>query len=592
MAGVKESSNYKKQAESENVVKKKHLAASSNGDLNEVLQSTGDIDVNMSDDEALDEVNEDVAKLRFAPTIKRRRSSNYRPSYFYDQSTVRHLKDGVNLEMLPMIIIARIFSHLLTPDLLNICVASRLLYVPAVIHLYNKIMIIDRLKNQQLYEFLKITFDGMYGNFGTVCKFLNLPKLINVLNNQKLANHVRLVLFVDDSLDFENEVNLRHLIRLTFQVSGLTELVNPSLGVDRIHRLSLSHLTKLTVCLRRSSQSTVTTQAFNFPLLKNLTVLYENDDANKPQLEKLAESLVQTDVLSQLLLLEFKQLADVNLKLLNETNNNNTMTSIWTHFFYMVDYLSPTEKKYGNLQKLSVDGSINDHGVEISRILQASFQLANLKHLNLDITEFSHLNEPHYENNKDLLINMAQKCETLEALSITPTYNCLKCQLNLVINSLNLLSGQLRELYVKFETLNLTHTKSLYHTILESQPNLQKLVLYDKSNEFNNGQEMSRYIPGPKFAEFERGNFNIELLIKNYPTELTFEQHIQLTEGTMKMFYQQNHDSLVEYLEHYLQMFELDLGKILTELQLVLYMSINNMEIIKGTKAQFIGIKK
>lgn len=522
------------------------------------------IDGSKRKDSEEEDVVEEMPSLRDKFPRIRRRSSNFRPTNFYDKALIK--SEGVNLEMLPLVIITKIFTNLATSDLLNVCVSSRLLYVPAMMQLYKRILIIND-EDDQLYLFIKQMIDQLPSNFGTICKCKNMSKLSNVLKNKKIGNQVRLIIFVNDKLDFNNALNYEQLLRLTEQGNMLTEFINPCITADIADKLELNHVRSLTFALKPCDLKRT---QYNFPSLRSLTVLYENDPSNIKSMEQLALGLASSTVLDNLNELEFKELADMNLKALNEVNENLNKSSIWIHFFTVLQH---HPKRY-SLTKLVLDGAINSQGREIARVLNQRFDLTCLEELNLDIVEFSHLNEHHYENQNDLLINMASYCTKLKKLAITPTFNCLKCQLELTINTLNNLRGKLISLDVKFETLNYSHTKRIYHTILASQGNLQQLILYDKSNEFHNASNMIKHVSN--FTAFERGTFSIGLFLKHFPQQLTFEQYLQLVH-TMNSFYSANGRLLAVYLGEYLKELELSSELVMNQLPSLRYLFVNHI---------------
>lgn len=531
-----------------------------------------------SDDIAINEINDTIRDpINFAPRI-RRRSSNFRPTHFYDPSTIKTSDGALNLEMLPMILITRIFNNVLTKDLLNICVTSRLLYLPAIFHLYRKIIIVadDNDDDRLVYSFIKQTIDNMDYNFGTISRRKNMPKLAAALKNHKLGSQVKqLVLINDKALTSQGDSSLRILMRLTKQMTSLTEFINPSLDLCHINRLNLNLVTKLAVVVKQSDKSLVSGR-LNVPNVKSLTIFYENKHSNKVKIETFAKALLNSGVLNHLNELEFKEVTDMNLQLLNENNNNKPITSIWIDFFKTIYHSDIQPLKFGNLQKLRLDGFIDNQGIEVALIIDRTFLLQTLKLLELYVSEFSHLNEPHYENHNDLLINMALKCNSLDYLVITPTYNCLKCQLDLTLRSMEILKGQLTHLNVKFETLNFNHTKKILDTIIDTQSNVECLKVYDKSNAFNNQAEMIKYLAS-NYNEFERGNFNVDLFIQAYGCLLTFNQYNRLLHSTMDSFYTENHQQLGDYMDHYLERFNLSGTMILDRMRHLSHLSVNNV---------------
>ncbi|CAH6719249.1 hypothetical protein CLIB1444_02S04236 [[Candida] jaroonii] len=468
----------------------------------------------------------------------RRKSSNFRPNLYYDSALIQ---SKTEFELLPVITLIKIFSYLNTTDLLSICLTSRLFYLPAIINLYEKIIIIN--DDETLIKFVKNMVD--YADLGTIVNFKNIDKLLGVIEHtDKVGRHIKRLIILNDKIDFDNDSNYLKLQTLISKIH-LIQLINPSLNINRLESLNLSTLKYLSITIKQDNH-----KAFDIklPNLKALKVYYENKEFNKVKFQILAKNLVKNKIIDNLNKLEFEELIVKDLKLMNESNNNLQL-AIWIDFFIELNILK--FQKYTSLTTLSIDGFINNQGYQICQLMNLIFDLKNLQVLKYNIKEFSHLNEVHYENDHNLLINLLTS-SNLKCLMINPTFDCLTCQLNMILKMLKMV--QLDTLDLKFEFLNLDNVKQLI-TSINNQSNLKQLKLYDKSNEFANEHEFKKLI-GDRFNDFERINFNLQLLQKYDAIDYQFDR---ISMFAFNEFYKSNSDNIAEYLNNYLKVIGLDI---------------------------------
>lgn len=495
----------------------------------------------------------------------RRKSSNFRPNLYYDSALIQRKTE---FELLPIITLIKIFSYLNTSDLLSICLTSRLFYLPAIINLYEKIIIIN--DDETLIKFVKNMVD--YADLGTIVNFKNIDKLLRVIENtEKVGRHIKRLVILNDKIDFDNDSNYLKLQTLISKIH-LIQLVNPSLNINRLESLNLDTLKYLSITIKQDNH-----KAFDIklPNLKALKVYYENKEFNKVKFQILAKNLVKNRIIDNLEKLEFEELIVKDLKLMNESNNNLQL-AIWIDFFIELNMLK--FKQYNNLIELAIDGFINNQGYQICQLMNLVFDLKNLKVLKYNIKEFSHLNEIHYENDHNLLINIIT-ISKLKSLTINPTFDCLTCQLNMILKMLKIVD--LEQLDLKFELLNFDNVKQLA-TAITSQDNLRYLKLYDKSNEFANEHEFKKLI-GDKFNDFERINFNLQLIQKYDAID---HQYDRISMFAFNEFYKINSKNIAEYLNNYLKVIGLDIHqfKYLTKL------NINNIGVMNNNGYKLMNI--
>lgn len=479
-----------------------------------------------------DELHEITA---FSRPRQRRRSSRFRPSYFYDSDSISHL---LSIEMLPIVTLLKIFSYVTTKDLLNLCLTSRMFYLPAVVRLYQDVVVVEDL---MMLEFVTNIISHLGYHYCTIINMTQFQLLVSVLQNEKLSKHVS-SLIIMGNVKQVNWTSIRHL--------NLKQYVNPTSDMS-LSRPNLSNVVSLSFSIKQDNH---TDYGFILPNLKTLKVYYENNEINSTKFKKLALALEDAGVFDHLAGLEFEELVVKDLNLLNETNLNLKL-AIWINFFLQ---LQESNVKYNGLRRLVLDGFVN--GVEFCDVLDKVFQLNLLTDLKLSVKEFSHLNNSHFDNDHSLLVQLSRRCSNLQNVCISPTFDCLSCQLHLLHEALMELESQLITLNVRFEVTNFDNTKRIYKMIADYQPFLKLLSLYDKAREFSDEKDLMVHL-GSEFTTLEKINFYLQLFGRHYPIEISPVTWTTILTKIYGGFYARNQIQLSEYIIEYLDLVEVSISK-------------------------------
>lgn len=393
--------------------------------------------------------------------------------------------------MLPIIVLIRIFLFLETTDLLTICQTSRLFYLPAISVLYKHITVVE--------ETLAV-FNALKDVFGTVALYRNVSKLSQVLKNDKISSLVvSLDVLVDLPVnDLVDKINVRQLT-----------------CIYPIREMRLPRVLQLCVAVGGGSFE------WFAPLLRKLKILYD-DSTNMSQL---GYYLVKSDTVHQLTSLELQRkgegLADLNR--MNRFNDDEDCVG-WVHLFKV---LASHNCKLQRLEKLAIEGFVTG---DVGSLFDQTINVKLLTHLDYRVKQYSHLHQVHYENNNNILCHLIH--DKLTHLTIRPTYDCLKCQYNMIYNAM---VDSLQYLDIEFEFLTIKDALTLAKRI-KQLPNLKQLRFYDRTNQFVNQTKLSKAI-GDKFEQIEfeitifKSKNPIDLLVKEWAEVYKrLEKHVGITD--------------------------------------------------------------
>lgn len=384
-----------------------------------------------------------------------------------------------------MPLLIKIFQFLDTKDLLNICLVSRLFYLPAISVLYNHITVVDKT--------LRV-LDALKDQLGTFAMYDNIDKLYNVLENKKINDLVMSMDILVDKPVILDKINVRQLT-----------CIHP------IKDLRLPRAQSL--CIAISGYEWFT------PLLRKLKILYDNNTS----MTQLGYYLVKSDIVHQLTSLELcrKEEGMSDLNRMNRMNDVEECVS-WVHLFRVLASHNCKMK----LQKLAIDGFVTG---EVGMLFDQTIDNRHLTHLDYQVKQYSHLHQVHYENDNNVLSHLVH--DQLTHLTVKPTHDCLKCQYKMMHNAM---VDSLQYLDVEFEFLTTKDTLALVKRI--EQLKLKHLRFYDRTNQFVNQNKLSKAI-GKKFEQIQfelmvfRMHNPIDLLVKEWAEVYKrLERHVDISE--------------------------------------------------------------
>lgn len=408
-------------------------------------------------------------------------------------------QEGVTLEQLPVMMLADIFDHLRTPDLLKVCIASKYFYLPAAIRLYQRIVITDHL----LYSYARKFLNLWQHNYGTAVLVDQLAHLVQVLGeNEKLALLVHTVI-VTQSGEIPNFQDL-------LNAASVKELYY--INDDQIPQRLLNNVISLTTSIRPKLIA---------PMLSELHICNPGDDTDSDNYRRLALCMLENSTHQNLRILAFENTEDRNLRSLNMLNNDTERPQAgWIQFF---GAFAQQQVKL-RVRKLILEGYVRDTGIKIAGLLHETIDLDTLDSLALLCTELSHAHASHFDSSSTLLENLTKHTTSLTELSISPTDDCLTCQTHAITNALrDNLRGKLESLLVVFESPNSETSENVKLAILQYQPNLLKLRFCDKTTQSRLRTEIYHVLNSQEISEWEHGAFyNYRIRKGFFPNSFTY----------------------------------------------------------------------
>lgn len=548
----------------------------------------------------MDNFSENFTKNR----RRRRRSSTFRPGYEGYPQDIRRL--GRGLEGLPLIIQSKIFSYLDTGDVLNMCLVSKLVYFPAILQLYHRIIIWD--DAEMISEVKKYT-TLLEKNYGTLIHTSKLEQLLLVLcGSRKLALEVKCLVFIgeiDSSQimrsggDFLNPLtslneNLHENLQGNAQISQIPQpFQNHTIG-NLLHHTLFNHLKLhdfIFPSLPFSSLSSLTSSPnfnsirslsiscglyndnptpLNLPNLTHLRVSYKNEKSFQISMEILASSLISS--LPHVISLEFIESQDKEkLEILNSLNNLSLdqISVTWVYFFISLR----RRNVHLSLESLALDGNIGNQASDIAGLVAEVIDLSLLRDLQLNIQEKSHLQSTHQEFMESFqnfqesspiptsfLSLLTIHTPSLEGLAINPTYNCLFCQHYSTIQTLqHILPHKLLDLLVNFESPSLHYANEIISAICNFQTRVCNLRVYDKSRAINDQRMLRKCLQSQELISLYEHALYYDDLIQNVLSQTTFTSQLSslsdnfLINDVMLRFIELSAPAgLTEFLAYYL----------------------------------------
>lgn len=392
----------------------------------------------------------------------RRKLSLFRPhNWRYPQITPTPVRDSLSLEMLPVVLLEYIFDFLQTPHLLQICRLSKYFYLPAVNRLYKKLIITG---DDLALNYAKSHLKNWNMNYGTAISPRNLPRLVGAI-----APNIKLALLI------------RHVVvTCTNHTSHLARL------------LELTHVTTLycTKPLSLPPHILGTIQDLLCALggsiwggqLRELRISHTNTVIDSKKYEDLAKALVASNTHASLRSLVLETADDErDLRRLNMINQSRGLGNgaSWPIFFRV---LAGAGVKL-NLATLGFDGHFEGAAVSLAELLCLAVELDHLHTLELRCTEVLHGHGQHSSLSTTILDELTQRTPLLRNLDVSPTDNCLTCQMASVSNTISKnLPNQLEQLLLVIESPIQASAESVRMLLIRHQPNLRKLKLVDRSS--------------------------------------------------------------------------------------------------------------
>lgn len=442
-----------------------------------------------------------------------RRSSAFRPhDWKYPPQATTSL-----LELLPIAVLSSIFENLQTADLLTICVVSKYLYLPAAAELFRKIIISD---DNLILEYATTKLRRWGRNFGTIVKSQNVGLLVDVLReNAKLAELVAVLVVSSPCNALDDLLNVTQIRELhTAEHFGIGE-------------------TKCFDLIRRASVPL--SSALPFSNLSELRILYSSTSNATAVFAELADSLVASNI--QLSILNIEEFEDRDIRQLNRMNTGSELAP-WIPFFETLVKLSVKLK----LRALGLDGFLGHHGARVAEILARSVEIDTLESLQLCCRETSHSHSAHFDVRTTLLENLTKRTSLLTELAINPTYDCLTCQEQSIIASLENSPG-LDLLLAVLESPNSASADTVKRTILLSQGKLRNLRWKENAGE-DRARFSARLSPVQNSA-WEHGSFyEFKLRRFIFPSMMSDLHPVQFTTDPLAMLVESGKQAMRDFL--------------------------------------------
>lgn len=441
------------------------------------------------------------------PPASRRRSSAYRPhNWTYPVLVLPIHRESISLEQLPVVTLARIFDLLSTGDLLNVCVASKYFYLPAVMKLYRRIVITNKLLASYARQFLT-NWDA---NYGTAMVADKAPQFLEVIgHNEKLALLVHTIIVTEtDPVPLLPEILLATNVKELYYVDD-----------GHIPQKILNNMLKLTASIKVPLIA---------PLLTELRLCNFDTDSSPDNYRMLAVCMLENETYHNLHTLAFEITDDRNLRKLNRLNTDfERPVAGWVLFFAAFVQLGVKLQ----LSSLTLEGHVRDSGTQIASLLNEAVDLDYLTSLALLCSELSHAHVPHYDNSTTLLENLTKHTSSLTNLAISPSDDCLTCQVAAITHTLlTNIAGQLKNLLVVFESPNPATADSVKMAIVENQRNLVKLRFREKTTQGGLKSEIYHNLDPAVISDWEHGAYyNYRIRRDFFPTCSTFMEGPQIT---------------------------------------------------------------
>lgn len=411
--------------------------------------------------------------------------------------------EAILLEQLPVFILARIFDLLSTTDLLNVCVASKYFYLPAVIRLYRRIII----TNELLVSYARQFLTDWDSNYGTAIVASSTSKLLEVIaENDKLALLVHSIIVTEtESVPHMEEILLVTNVKELYYVCDL-----------KLPQKLLNNVLKLTVPVRVPLIALKVTE---------LRFCNLSHDANPDMYHMLALTMLENELYHNLRTLAFEITEDRNLRKLNQLNTETQRpVAGWIQFFAAFALLNTRLQ----ITDLTLEGHVKDIGYRIAALLNEAIDLPQLHLLSLLCSELSHAHVPHYDNSSTLLENLTKHTCALAQLAICPTDDCLTCQVSAITNTLlSNLARQLEDLLVVFESPNLATADSVRMVIVEHQRNLKRLRFREKTTQGGLKSELYHQLDQQLMTDWEHGAYYTHRIRRDFfPTTTQFARRM------------------------------------------------------------------
>lgn len=494
---------------------------------------------------------------------RRRRSSTFRPGY---EGYPQDVRRGRGLEGLPLMIQSKIFSYLDTADVLNMCLASKLVYFPAILQLYHRIIVWD--DTEMIAEVRKYT-THLENNYGTLIHTTKLESLLMVLcGNRKLALEVKCLVVIGDLSSAtltEQSHSIGNILYYTLDNHlRLHDFIFPTLSFPSLASLSnFSSIRSLSVsCGLYNEQIT----PLDLPNLTHLRVSYRNEKSNQISMATLATSLQSS--LSHVISLEFIETQEKEkLEILNSLNNLSLdqISVTWIYFFVS---LQRNNIRLA-LESFAIDGNIGHQARDIVALLAETIDLSLLQDLQINIQEKSHIQTTHQEfidslnghaDPTSFLALLTLHTPSLEGLAINPTYNCLFCQHTSTLQTLqHIVPQQLVDLLVNFESPSLHYANEIMSAICNFQTRVANLRVHDKSRAINDQRMLRKCLQSQELMSLYEHALYYDTLIQNVLCQTTFISQLTslsdnfLVNDVMLQFIEESASAgLTEFLTYYL----------------------------------------
>lgn len=454
---------------------------------------------------------------------KRRRSSWYRPSDLYPLEKGAgarrglHIRENKSITDLPVPVLGRVCLSLHTGDLLQVCLASRMLYLPAAVQLYKKIIVTES------HELRKLAMSQLllaWVNYGTLVHTSKLALLLRtVCESTKLADLVRSVIFVDETeteTETETEAGQRRWVQTLqamlarVRLNELWCLLDGSRMTLALHAPSLLRLALSVETFEPSAGREPS--FFNFPRLAHLKIYYQRESARLAAGTVELARLLSADTTRTLTTVEFEEMHQLSLESLNRANamNREHSHTVWPQFFEVLRH-SGTKLA---LSRLGLDGFIGDRGAHLAQLLSTTVDLAQLVSLQLNVKETSHLHQSHDDYSCTLLENLTALTPSLRKLATHPTFDCLFCQHSSLLHTLSRnVPHQLSTLFAVVESPTSAYTQAVYDCIGSTQNRLVNLKLLDRSSQAADASVMLQHLMSDDYSWYIRALY-YELVLR------------------------------------------------------------------------------
>lgn len=420
----------------------------------------------------------------------RRRLSAFRPrNWAYPPAPPAKL----SLEQLPLSVLIQIAEQLPTQALLALCVTCKYLYLPSAAYLYRKIIVTD---DTMALAYARDHLNEWGRACGTAVRTEKLERLVLLLERScKLASLVRTVYLENGARQEKNLEAQAEKVGAKQRPQDVCDLLVRLLACTRPTDVYVN-LPEIRVLLPNAVCLACPAPVFLAAKSSHLAeICLCGDWPADPA--AVATALVDAPLRT----LAFRTVGARDLRRLNLLNTSERTSPPW------INILSAVAPHRLQLQALELDGHVRD-SASAAQTIASAVALEDLTSLLLRCTEQSPGAHVPHEPQATLVYRLTRHTLSLSSLSLRPTDNCLACQEQSIVQTLEEnLRGQLEHLVLFFESSGSIGAETVRRAVLASQPALKRLECRDPTTLGEARAHLYTVLDQDHISQWEHGSF-------------------------------------------------------------------------------------